>query len=170
MKDTSDIERRFQQLEINQRWLLAQFDLVHESLCPDHLGTWQQRVTACVKAAKKLKAPKVSSKRTQQLDDDARHLLGFLNDTCRAQFKYVPANLNLIKARLKEHDVTVEGVEQMIRRQFKKWSGTDMEEYLRPSTLFRASKFVNYYAARELPVDGGNKPKRVFGDLCYEGE
>jgi hypothetical protein len=45
-----------------------------------------------------------------------------------------------------------------------------MEEYLRPSTLFRASKFENYYTAKDLPVqqDYPTKRKKRFGDLCYD--
>jgi len=160
----NDLKRQIQQLEINNRFLLSRFDVVHDMLCPDHLGTWQQRVEATVKAAKKLRPPKPPSAKTAELQVNATRVLNFLNTQLQSSFGYSPTNLNLIKARLKEPDVTVEGVEKMILRQIKKWSGTEMEEYLRPSTLFRASKFCNYYAAKDQPVD--HKPKS-FGDLCY---
>jgi uncharacterized phage protein (TIGR02220 family) len=62
------------------------------------------------------------------------------------------ANLKLISARLSEPGVTLAAVQKMIERQVRKWKGTQMEDYLRPATLFGKSKFDSYYAAREDPV------------------
>ena len=42
---------RADQLGINCRWLIAQLDAIHAALCPDHIGTWQERAQAAVKAA-----------------------------------------------------------------------------------------------------------------------
>jgi len=40
------------QLKANQKWLMLKFDLLHDMLCPDKTGTWQQRVeqvcSACI--------------------------------------------------------------------------------------------------------------------------
>lgn len=40
------------QLTVNQNWLMEKFDLLHDMLCPDKTGTWQQRVeqvhSACI--------------------------------------------------------------------------------------------------------------------------
>jgi hypothetical protein len=58
--------------------------------------------------------------------------------------------------------VDVAGVLKMIDRQVAKWKGTEMEQYLRPSTLFRASKFNEYYAAKDLPLQtNGARPKAM---------
>ena len=40
------------QSSINTRWLLASLDEIHDALCPEQSGTWQQRVEQAVKAAK----------------------------------------------------------------------------------------------------------------------
>jgi hypothetical protein len=42
--------RRADQLSINFDWLMAQFDLVHDAIIPEHIGTWQDRVQQTVKA------------------------------------------------------------------------------------------------------------------------
>lgn len=65
----------------------------------------------------------------------------------------VKGNLDLLKARLGEPGVSKDGVLEMVRRQCKRWKGTEFATYLRPSTLFRASKFEEYYAARDLPLE-----------------
>lgn len=87
----------------------------------------------------------------------ARPVLLLLNEITGRGFRETESNLLQIAARLEEKGVTLEGVMQMVRRQCKKW-GTDPEmvEYLRPSTLFRRSKFDSYYASREMPVDFDN--------------
>ena len=84
--------------------------------------------------------------------EEVKTILEYLNQKTGAKFRQIESNFIVIEARLKEPDVTVDGVKQMIDRQVKKWTGTKMEEYLRPTTLFRVSKFDTYYAARELPV------------------
>lgn len=101
-------------------------------------------------------------------DQDVLSVLDFLNEQTGRKFRYSSANVSIIKARLKEQDVTLNGVLKMIERQCEKWNGTDMEEYLRPSTLFRASKFDSYYSARDLPVNPGQKKNRRFGTLNYD--
>ena len=50
--------KRADQLSINCRWLIEQLDSIHDSLCPDHNGTWQDRAMAAVKAAESIKTRK----------------------------------------------------------------------------------------------------------------
>jgi len=104
----------------------------------------------------------------KKIRDDIETVLNALNHETERHFRASPATVALIKARLAEPDVTVAGIVKMIRRQCEKWIGTDMQEYLRPSTLFRASKFENYYTARDLPVHIPQKKKRRFGDIAYD--
>lgn len=79
----------------------------------------------------------------------AIEILSFLNDQTGRKFKPIPANLKLIKSLLKAYDR--KDLEYVIVTMTERWSGTDMEEYLQPSTLFRASNFDKYL----------NKPKTL---------
>jgi len=79
-------------------------------------------------------------------------VLKYLNEKADRYYREVDGNLKLIEARLKEPGVTVDGIKAMIDRQVGKWKGTDMEDFLRPETLFRASKFESYYGARSAPT------------------
>jgi uncharacterized phage protein (TIGR02220 family) len=85
-------------------------------------------------------------------------ILEHLNTATGRRFQPVPKSLKEMEARLAEVGHDVAGVKRMIDRQCSKWKGTDYEEYLRPSTLFRAGKFPEYYANRELPVT--NSPNK----------
>lgn len=98
----------------------------------------------------------------------AREVLDTLNTLCGRNFRDTETNLSIISARLNETGVTAGEVCKMIRRQVLKWKGTDMEEYLRPETLFRASKFETYYANRDFPISNTAERKRpaLRGENC----
>lgn len=83
----------------------------------------------------------------------ARIVLHSLNEAAGRHYRETEANLDFIRARLSEPDVTVDGCIAMIRRQVARWgSDPKMSEYLRPETLFNRTKFDAYYAARDLPA------------------
>jgi uncharacterized phage protein (TIGR02220 family) len=82
-------------------------------------------------------------------------VLEHLNAAVGRSFRPVESNLKFIRARLKEDGVTFEGIVQMIDRQVLRWKGTDQAEYLRPETLFNATKFQGYYAAKDEPIHEG---------------
>lgn len=93
---------------------------------------------------------------------DARTVLARLNELTHREFRAVDSNLKLIKARLSEPDVTVEGLVAMVERQVAKWNpDPKMREYLRPETLFGKTKFDGYYAARNEPV--ATRPQEIRG-------
>lgn len=83
---------------------------------------------------------------------ESRVILHFLNEKSGKHFRETKTSLAPINARLKEPDVETEGVKRMVSRQCQMWTGTRMQEYLRPETLFGEEKFNAYYAARDLPV------------------
>lgn len=85
---------------------------------------------------------------------DSRTALHLLNEGSGRRFRETADNLAFISARLSEPEVTIDGVRLMIARQCKKWKGTDMEDYLRPETLFNKTKFDGYYAAKDLSANG----------------
>lgn len=84
---------------------------------------------------------------------NSRAVLHILNELTGKKFREMESSLGPIHARMREEDVTLEGVTLMINRQCKLWKGTKFEEYLRPSTLFGKEKFNEYYAAREQPIN-----------------
>lgn len=92
---------------------------------------------------------------------DARAVLHILNEIAGRSFRETDANLKLIKMRLKEPGVEVEGIRKMIKRQLDMWRGTEFERFLRPETLFNATKFSGYYDDREQPVKRGREAIRA---------
>jgi len=100
--------------------------------------------------------------------NEVKEILDHLSEKTGRNFRMSKNNSKIIAARLKEEDVTIDGVKKMIDRQCEKWIGTEYEEYLQPSTLFRPSKFDSYYTARDLPAKPGQPKKRashlIYGD------
>ena len=74
---------------------------------------------------------------------EAQDVLEHLNRKARRQYQPVESNLKLIRARLKEHGA--DRLKAMIDDRVSRWgSNPKMVEYLRPSTLFNASKCADY--------------------------
>lgn len=103
--------------------------------------------------------------KSQIVMTNARKVLEYLNQQTGRSFRETDSNLRIIAARLKEPGIDLEEVGAMIDRQVARWKGTKMEEYLRPATLFNATKFESYYEARNNPVEYAEKkqtqPSRV---------
>lgn len=100
---------------------------------------------------------KKEGKEKNVFSPDVFEVLKFLNETAGKGFREVEASLNFIAARLKEPGVNLEGVKKMVKRQCILWTGTKMQDYLRPETLFNQTKFNSYYAAKDQPVDFRNE-------------
>lgn len=86
------------------------------------------------------------------LRDQAKKIIEHICVKTGRSFRPIPATLTVICARLSEPGVTYEGCIKMINRQCDRWKGTEFEEYVRPETLFRASKFNGYYASKDAPI------------------
>ena len=97
------------------------------------------------------KQPDVS----HDLDDftkEAKTILEFLNQKTGKNYEPVPANMNMIKARLKERvDIgksiksVVDDVKSIIAMKCSLWRGDEkMEQNLRPKTIFDKTLFANY--------------------------
>lgn len=98
-------------------------------------------------------APVTADASTSKRYTEARVVLHALNEAAGRHYRETQANLDFIRARLSEPDVTVDGCIAMIRRQVARWgSDPKMAEFLRPETLFNRTKFDAYYAARDLPA------------------
>ena len=70
-------------------------------------------------------------------------IIGFLNDRAGKNFRETNGNREMIIARLKE-GFTESDCQKVIVNRLAHWKNTDAEQYLRPSTLFRKSKFEGY--------------------------
>lgn len=109
-------------------------------------------------------APKFAEDTAQpekKIHPDTRTALHYLNEKVGRSYRETDSNLTAISARLKEKGVDLAGVKVMIDRMVAKWKGTDQSDYLRPETLFGATKFDGYYAAREEPIHAANTPARL---------
>lgn len=67
----------------------------------------------------------------------------WFNEQTGRNFKNVDANRRMINGRLND-GYTKEELAKVVSFMSEKWKGTDQEQYLRPSTLFRPSKFEGY--------------------------
>jgi uncharacterized phage protein (TIGR02220 family) len=74
-------------------------------------------------------------------------VLNCLNEETGKAYQKTAANLVPIQRRLDECK-DIQGMKDMVKRQAKLWMNTEMQKYLRPETLFRASKFDAYYQQR----------------------
>ena len=82
------------------------------------------------------------AKKSVAVDDTADKVIDYLNSQAGTRYKHTDTNRKLINARLKEY--TKRDVFEVITKKCKEWRGTASERYLRPSTLFKASRFEEY--------------------------
>ncbi len=79
----------------------------------------------------------------KNLDQNVKRIVEYLNIKANKNFRTsTQETRKLIKARLIEK-FTVEDFEKVIDNMVKKWTGTDWEQYIAPSTLF-SGKFDTY--------------------------
>jgi uncharacterized phage protein (TIGR02220 family) len=76
--------------------------------------------------------------------DPAREILEFLNQKAHRRYRPTASNLRMIRARIKE-GFTPEELRQVVAKKCREWrDNPKMNQYLRPATLFNATKFSNY--------------------------
>lgn len=74
----------------------------------------------------------------------AIEVLKFLNEKTGRSYEAVPANLDLIVARLKD-GATPEDLRAVVAKKCREWQGDDkMDTYLRPKTLFSRTNYAQY--------------------------
>lgn len=103
------------------------------------------------------RAPDDVSLSLKNLKAHAREILAFLNEKAGRSYRETPSTLALIEARLKS-GATVANCRGVIARKVREW-GPDpkMAKYLRPETLFNATKFESYLGERP-PNPPGDHP------------
>lgn len=106
---------------------------------------------------------------SNNLLDNIKNIILYLNDKIGAKYSYKSKKTqDCIKARFNEIDgLTVEDFYTVIDKQYKKWSGTDMAQYLRPETLF-GNKFESYLNAPMTTEKQQPQKKNEFNDFMSE--
>ncbi|HEY0820225.1 MAG TPA: conserved phage C-terminal domain-containing protein, partial [Rhizobacter sp.] len=86
---------------------------------------------------------------------EAEGVLAYLNQRAERDYRPVESNLKFVRARLEE-GATVRELRAVVDMKVRQW-GQDpkMAEYLRPQTLFNATKFAQYVGQlnARMPVD-----------------
>lgn len=95
-----------------------------------------------IKYIKKCVTENVSRETISTFTAQEKEVLEYLNQRAGTRFQMVESNLKFIRARLKTNSVGV--LKGVVDKQVNKWKGTDMQMYLRPETLFNATKFESY--------------------------
>ena len=83
-------------------------------------------------------------------DDAAKKILEHLNTVCGTKYRPVAHTLKHIKARIAEFDV--ETLLRVIDYKHREWKNTEMSKYLRPDTLFNATKCASYVGQLDVPI------------------
>lgn len=110
-----------------------------------------------------------SSKNPDSLskDKELKHpqdvlILNKLNKSAGKNFKILESNLKEIRARLKEY--TPEELERVIEYKVKQWKNDkEWNKYLRPSTLFNATKCAAYVEESREQRNGNNELAEIMG-------
>lgn len=95
----------------------------------------------------------------ENFTDKCKIVIDYLNEKTNKRYKYVESNFRFIKGRLND-GYTVEDLKGVIDRKVEEWTNTDMEKYIRPETLFNATKFENYV----------NEKNKIKDDVLEEYE
>lgn len=84
---------------------------------------------------------------------EARRILAFLNEKAQRRYQANRVNLRFIESRLKDGATPAE-CRQVIVKKCREWKGNEkMDAYLRPATLFNATKFSQYQGELVAPAD-----------------
>jgi uncharacterized phage protein (TIGR02220 family) len=87
--------------------------------------------------------------------DSARRILEYLNEQAGRSYQPVESNLRLILARLKE-GASEQQCKDVIDAKVQEWlNDSKWSKYLRPETLFNATKFAGYVGQLGAPSSGG---------------
>lgn len=84
-----------------------------------------------------------------------KEVLGYLKTVTGRNFR----ESNDLKARLK--DFSIDEIKSVIDYKAKEWMGSDMQKYLRPSTLFNKTKFEGYLndSNQLVPTEASNESR-----------
>jgi len=91
-------------------------------------------------------------------------VIDYLNEKSFSSYTLSKSNIECINSRIKE-GYTLNDFKLVIDNKCKQWLGTSQQKYLRPITLFQASKFENYLNEPQLQINGKQKPTSTIDKL-----
>ena len=111
--------------------------------------------------------PKIEKESEKEKDNKyiAEQVLYYLNEKANKHYKAIDSNLKFITARLKDYNEA--DLKAVIDKKLVEWKGTDMERFLRPETLFNATKFESYVNAPLRKVVKGDETQHFDGEREY---
>jgi uncharacterized phage protein (TIGR02220 family) len=122
------------------------YELVHQNVIPNVIPDVIPTVNPV-----KVRLGKVSSVEDNNTYSEVyTEIIDYLNEKTSSRYRSTDTTKKLIRARLEE-GFTKEDFFTVIDNKVRTWKGTEWEKYLRPDTLFRASKFQGYL--NEKPVE-----------------
>lgn len=128
---------------INLGYLYTQSFDGRTRILKSRLSNFERQTPKILKAdTQNLKHNNTFNNKFSSIDNNIILVLNYLNEKAGTHYKAVESNLKFIKARLK--DYTVNDLKTVIDRKCAEWQGTKMQMYLRPETLFNATKFESY--------------------------
>ncbi|OPF51403.1 hypothetical protein BH721_02110 [Clostridium baratii] len=96
----------------------------------------------------------------------AVEVIDYLNTLTNSQYKWNSVEtLNLIRGRIEE-GYSVEDFKEVILKKYKEWSGTIYAKYIRPSTLFKESKFDEYLNQKRVDNNKEGKIENNNAAFC----
>ena len=104
------------------------------------------------------------------LTNNIKDIIDYLNVVLATKYRYNSvATQKHIKARLEE-GYTIEEFKTVIDKKAEEWKGTDMEQYLRPETLFgtKFESYLNAPIAKRTNRTINNTSGNIFLDIARE--
>ena len=108
---------------------------------------------------------RTENKEQQEEDLPYAEIISYLNEKTSSRYRNTESTKKLIRARIKE-GFTKDDFITVIDNKVKTWKGTEWEKYLRPQTLFNATKFQGYLNEKGFSKQQGND---ISKDLQAKG-
>lgn len=137
---------------------------IYENPCQVRQGNGKQDIENLYLESQVVENNEQLNKDEQNKDEsskDIKHIVNYLNEKAGTHYRATTdTTIKVINARLNEK-FTVDDFKTVIDKKVEQWKGTQMEEYLRPQTLF-GTKFESYLNQTinkpEKPVKTANTP------------
>lgn len=111
----------------------------------DKVTESNDKVTACnteKEIEKEIEIENKSKRKEKEFSRDSNDILDYLNQVSGSNYRMIKTNLRLIESLLQQ-GYTKADFFTVINKKTEEWRGTEMQQYLRPQTLF-GSKFDSY--------------------------
>lgn len=100
---------------------------------------------------------------------ECKDVIDYLNAKADKRFTTCNSNVQLIRARLM-NGFTVDDCKTVIDNKVRSWKGTDFDQYLRPSTLFRPSNFESYLNERVTGKKESHDDRYIASQIFSDDE